>query len=72
MRSRGMSALGYAESKDYVIDHRSAQSDRARLPALAAELVALNVDVIVSTGTPTAVAASKATREITDPAHDRW
>ena len=60
----GMSALGYAEGRDYVIEIRSAQSDPARLPALAAELVALKVDVIVSQGTPSAVAASKATREI--------
>ncbi len=60
----GMNALGYAEGRDYVIEHRSAQSDLTRLPALAAELVALKVDVIVSSSTPSAVAASKATREI--------
>ena len=60
----GMNALGYAEGRDYVIEHRSAQSELARLPALAAELVTLKVDVIVSMGTPSAVAASKATREI--------
>ena len=60
----GMSALGYAEGRDYVTELRSAQSDFARLPALAAELVAVKVDVIVSSGTPSAVAASKATREI--------
>ena len=60
----GMSALGYAEGRDYVIEQRSAQSDVARLPALATELVALKVDIIVSQGTPAAVAASKATREI--------
>ena len=60
----GMSALGYAEGRDYVIEFRAAQGDLARLPALAAELVALKVDVIVSSGTPTVVAASKATREI--------
>ena len=60
----GMRELGYAEGRDYVIEHRSAQNDLARLPALAAELVALKVDVIVSSGTPSAVAAHKATREI--------
>ena len=36
----------------------------ARLPALAAELVALEVDVILTSGTPSPLAASKATREI--------
>ena len=60
----GMSVLGYAHGRDYVIEQRSAQSDVARLPALATELVALKVDIIVSQGTPAAVAASKATREI--------
>ena len=60
----GMSALGYTEGRDYVIEVRSAQSDFARLPELAAELVALKVDVILASGTPTVVAASKATREI--------
>ena len=37
----GMSALGYAEGTDYVIENRIAESNLARLPALAAELVAL-------------------------------
>ena len=60
----GLSALGYAEGRDYVVELRSAQSDLARLPALAAEMVALKVDVIVSAGTASVVAASKATREI--------
>ena len=59
-----MSALGYAEGRDYVIELRSAQSNPTRLPRLAAELVALQVDLIVTGGTPAAVAASKATGEI--------
>jgi putative ABC transport system substrate-binding protein len=60
----GMRELGYAEGRDYAIEQRFSQADLARLPALAAELLALKVDVIVSSGTPSAVAASKATREI--------
>ena len=60
----GMSALGYAEGRDYLIESRSAQSEIARLPALAAELVALNVDIILPSGVPSAVAASKTTHEI--------
>jgi len=60
----GMRELGYAEGRDYVIEQRSAESEFARLPALAAELLALKADVIVSSGTPSAVAARNATREI--------
>ena len=60
----GLNALGYADGRDYVIELRSAQGDLARLSALAAELVALKVDIILSAGTPSAVAARQATREI--------
>jgi putative ABC transport system substrate-binding protein len=60
----GMRELGYTEGRNYVIEQRSAQSELARLPALAAELLALKVDVIVSSGTPSVVAAHNATREI--------
>jgi putative ABC transport system substrate-binding protein len=60
----GMREFGYAEGRDYVIEQRSAQNDLARLPALVAELLALKVDVIVSEGTPSAVAARNATRVI--------
>jgi putative ABC transport system substrate-binding protein len=60
----GMRELGYAEGRDYTIEHRSAQNDLARLPALAAELVALKVDLIFASSTPPAVAAHKVTREI--------
>ena len=55
----GLSPLGYSEGRDYVIEQRSAQSDLTRLPAFAAELVALKVDMILTSGTPSAVAASK-------------
>ncbi len=60
----GMRELGYTEGKNYVMEDRVSQNDPARLPALAAELIALKVDVIVSSGTPSAVAARNATREI--------
>src|SRR5687767_10225412 len=60
----GMRELGYTEGKSYVIEHRSAQNDSARLPALATELVTLKVDVIVSSGRTSAVAARKATHDI--------
>src|SRR5262245_10375720 len=48
---QGMSALGYVEGRDYVIEQRSAQADLSRLPSLAAELVARKVDMIIPTGT---------------------
>ena len=59
----GMNALGYTEGRDYAIELRLS-TDLARFPALAAELVALKVDVILTSGTPTVLAVSKATREI--------
>lgn len=59
-----MRELGYLEGKNYSIEQRSAQTDVARLPAMAAELLAQKVDVIVAAGTPAAVAARKLTGEI--------
>ncbi len=60
----GLRELGYTEGKDYSLEHRSANNDYSRLAGLAAELVALKVDLIVSSGTPSTAAARKATREI--------
>src|ERR1044071_5776464 len=54
----GLRELGYVEGKNIVIELRSAEGKRARLPALAAEIVSLKVDVIV-TGGPTAARAAK-------------
>jgi putative tryptophan/tyrosine transport system substrate-binding protein len=50
---QGLRELGYVEGKNVVIDWRSAEGKAARLPALAAELVRLKVDIIVS-ASPTA------------------
>jgi putative tryptophan/tyrosine transport system substrate-binding protein len=55
---------GYVEGQDVLFDIRSAQGNLAQLPLLAAELVALKVDVIVAIYTPCGLAAQKATREI--------
>jgi putative ABC transport system substrate-binding protein len=60
----GLRELGYAEGRDYSIEQRTAQSDLTRLPALVAELLALKVDVIILQGTPAAMAARNATREV--------
>lgn len=61
---RRMGELGYVEGPGYRVEHRWANGDAAKLPALAAELVALKPDVIVTGGTPAALAAKKATSVI--------
>jgi putative tryptophan/tyrosine transport system substrate-binding protein len=55
----GLRELGYVEGRNIVIEWRQAEGKRDRLPALAAELVRLKVDVIV-TGGPTATRPVKA------------
>ena len=60
----GMTALGYADGRHYLIETRASGIDPARLPAMAAELVALKADLILTAGTPTVLAASRATRTI--------
>jgi putative ABC transport system substrate-binding protein len=58
---QGLRDRGYVESR-LLIESRYAEGNSERLPALAAELVALKVDIIVTVGTNGAVAATKATR----------
>ena len=61
----GLRELGYAEGQNIVIEYRSADGESSRLPDLAAELVRLNVDVIVAAGgSPAIQAAGGATRTI--------
>lgn len=60
----GLRELGYVAGRDYLIERRAASGDKERLHALAVELLALKVDLIVSTGTPSAMAARAATREV--------
>src|SRR5262245_49524528 len=55
---------GYVEGQNLLFEFRSAEEELDRLPRLAAELVALKVDVIVAVYTPCALAAQRATREI--------
>src|SRR5215212_11742698 len=61
---QGSRDLGYVERQNIRFEFRSAEGQIDRLPELAAELVRLKVDVIVTWFTPTAVAAKQATREI--------
>src|SRR5262245_51437449 len=61
---QGLRDLGYVVGRDVVIEYRDAEGKLERFPALAAELVALKVDVIVTGNTPAALAAKQATRTI--------
>jgi ABC-type uncharacterized transport system substrate-binding protein len=58
---QGLRDLGYVEGRNLVIEYRDAEGKPERLPALAAELVALKVDLIVAPSTPAARAARQAT-----------
>src|SRR5215470_7545615 len=60
----GLRQLGYVESQSYVIEYRSVEGRAARFPELASELVASKVDIIVTRGTPAALAAKNATATI--------
>ena len=60
----GMRALGYIEGQNLVLEYRGAEGQYERFPALAAELVRLPVDVIVTGATPGALAAKEATQTI--------
>jgi len=56
--------LGYVEGQNLVIEFRSGEGRIERFPQLAAELLHLRVDVIVTRGTPAALAAKRATTTI--------
>jgi putative ABC transport system substrate-binding protein len=61
---QGLRDLGYVEGKNLTIEYRWAEDRYERLPGLAAELVALKVDVLVTHGTPGSRAARQATATI--------
>ncbi|HEU4340534.1 MAG TPA: ABC transporter substrate-binding protein [Candidatus Binatia bacterium] len=61
---QGMRELGYVEGKNIVIEWRFAEGKLDRLPALAAELVRLKVDVIVTSAPPATRPAKEATSTI--------
>jgi len=60
----GLRDLGWVEGKNISIEYRYAEGRHDRLPDLAADLVRLKVDVIVTTATSDALAAQKATKVI--------
>jgi putative ABC transport system substrate-binding protein len=59
----GLRDLGYVEGQNIAIEYRFADGND-QLPALAAELVGLNVDLILASATPASVAAKDATTTI--------
>ena len=61
---QGMRELGYVEGTNLIIEARFADGKTERLPALAAELVRLKVDVIVATSTPVYRALQYATTTV--------
>jgi putative ABC transport system substrate-binding protein len=61
---KGLRELGYVEGQNLAIEYRSSEGRDDRFAALAGELTRLNLDVIVTRGTPAALAAKKATQTI--------
>src|SRR6266545_7227771 len=71
---RTLRELGYVEGKNITFEYRSADNKLDRLPTLADELVRLKVDLLITRGTPEALALKNATRtipivfyDVTDP-----
>ena len=60
----GLRDLGYIEGQNILIEFRSGEGKLQILPDLAAEMVALKVDIIVASETPAVQAAKQATKEI--------
>ena len=61
---QGLRELGYKEGQNLEIAYRSSDGHDERFPGLASELVQLKVDLILTRGTPAALAAKRATRTI--------
>jgi putative ABC transport system substrate-binding protein len=61
---QGLRELGYEEGRNIVIEYRWADGAYDRFPTLVAELIAAKVDVIVTAGTPAALAVKKATTTV--------
>ena len=61
---QGLRDLGYIDGRNIVIEFRSAEGKLDRFAALAAELVALKVDVIVASNTASALAAKQTTKTL--------
>jgi len=60
----GLQALGYVEGRNVAIEYRWAEGRYERFPALIGELLAAQVDVLVTAGTPATLAVKKATTAV--------
>ena len=60
----GLRELGYRDGENVLLEYRFANGDAGRFPALVADLIRLQVDVIVTWGTPATLAAMKATSSV--------
>ena len=61
---RGLREYGYVEGQNILIEYRFSEDRDDRLPELAAELIALKVDLILASGTPASFVAKEATTTI--------
>ena len=61
---QGLGERGYVEGQNIVIEYRFSEDRNDRLPALAAELIAMKVHLILASGTPASFAAKQATTTI--------
>src|SRR5215207_2084974 len=60
----GLRERGYEDGRNIRFEYRFSDGKDERLPALAAELIDLNVDIIVASGTPASVAAKQTTTTV--------
>ena len=61
---QGLRELGYAEGQNIAVEYRFARGEIERLPELATELARLKMNVLITPGTPAALAAKRATTTI--------
>ena len=61
---KGLSENGYIEGNNLIVDYRSADGRGELFPKLASDLLSLKVDLIVTRGTPAALAAKKVTSTV--------
>jgi putative tryptophan/tyrosine transport system substrate-binding protein len=71
---QGLRELGYVEGRNLVIEYRSADGRAGRFPDLAMELVRRDVDLIITRGTPAALAAKNVIARVAIPAlrREKW
>jgi putative ABC transport system substrate-binding protein len=61
---KGLRDAGYTEGRNLAIEYRASEGRAGRYPRLATELVQLRVDMLIARGTPAALSARNATREL--------